>query len=240
MRMRRRPRVYFSFRSPYSWMALDQLERRFPQAPELIDYYPFWEPDEGILKALHGRDAEVLYTPMSKAKHLYLLSDVKRSAQRFGYPLAWPIDHDQAWELPHLAWLKARRLGRERELYRALVEARWHRGEPICDPEVLARAADAAGLDGAELVAAEHDPEIRAEAVDALAAAYDDDVFGIPYFRIGRERLWGLDRIEDVLATLRTAFDEPADGAGEPAEGIPAALLDRVGAYDRDTAGGCG
>ncbi|MFJ9445220.1 DsbA family protein [Kitasatospora sp. NPDC101235] len=238
--MRRRPRAYFSFRSPYSWMAVDQLERRFPRAAELVDHYPFWEPDDGILRALRERDAEVLYTPMGKAKHRYVLFDVKRAAQRFGYPLAWPVDRDQAWELPHLAWLKARRQGQERVLYRALIEARWHRGEPICDPGVLARTADAVGLDGAGLVAAEHDPQIRAEAVDALAAAYDDDVFGIPYFRIGRERLWGLDRIDDVVATLRTAFGEPAGNSGEPSSDVPAELLDRVGSYDLDTAGGCG
>ncbi|MCX4763936.1 DsbA family protein [Streptomyces sp. NBC_01275] len=251
--MRRRPRVYFSFRSPYSWIAIDQLERRFPRAGEYLDYCPYWEPEGGILQDIRAQDAEVLYTPMSKAKHLYLLADIKRTAARFGSPLVWPIDTDQAWELPHLAWLKARRQGQERVLYRALVEARWHRGEPICDPSVLARAADEAGLDGADLVAAEHDPLIRAEAVEVMVAAYYDDIFGIPYFRIGRERLWGLDRLDEFVAALEAAHPD-REGAPAPQPQPqpqprpesrlipvpPADAAEHIGLYDRDTAGGCG
>lgn len=245
--MRRRPRLYFSLRSPYSWMAVDQLERRFPRATELIDYYPFWEPDTELGRALHDRGAEVLYSPMSKAKHLYMLGDIKRTAARFGYPLAWPVDQaGQEWELPHLAWLAARRRGEEHVLYRALVEARWHRGERIYDEDVFIRTADAAGLDGAALRAAEFDPEIRAEGVGVLEAAWEDDIFGFPYFRIGRERLWGLDRLDEFVAALEAAYGEaPSTEASlaaetDPLHGVPVQLTGQIGAYDRDTAGGCG
>ena len=44
---------------------------------------------------------------MSRAKHRYLLLDIKRLADREGLPFAWPIDIDCWWELPHLAWLHA-------------------------------------------------------------------------------------------------------------------------------------
>ncbi|OKK07795.1 hypothetical protein AMK26_01595 [Streptomyces sp. CB03234] len=245
--MRRRPRLYFSLRSPYSWMAVDQLERRFPLATELIDYYPFWEPEQRLLQALRDRGAEVLYSPMSKAKHLYMLGDVKRTAARFGYPLAWPVDQlGQEWELPHLAWLAARRRGEELVLYRALVEARWHRGERIYDEDIFIRTADAAGLDGAALRAAEFDPDIRAEAVEVLEAAWEDDVFGFPYFRIGRERLWGLDRLDEFVTALETEFGKVSNPEAalavetDPLDGLPTQLSSQIGAYDWDTAGGCG
>ncbi|WP_031087472.1 DsbA family protein [Streptomyces sp. NRRL S-1831] len=250
MKPRRRPRAYFNLRSPYSWMALDQLERRFPRAGELIDYYPLWEPEAGLREALHERGAEVLYRPMSKAKHLYILSDVKRTATRLGYPLAWPVDSEQDWDLPHLAWLAARREGRHRPLYRALVETRWHRGEPINSPEAVVGAGEAAGLDGAALLAAARSPQVRAEAVDVLEAAYEDDIFGMPYFRIGRERLWGLDRLDEFVSALHRAWPEaeadvPArtDGLAadaDPLAGVPAELLTKAGSYDTDTAGACG
>ncbi|AQW46948.1 2-hydroxychromene-2-carboxylate isomerase [Streptomyces violaceusniger] len=243
--MKRPPRLYFNLRSPFSWMGLKRLEERFPQAPEVIEYYPYWDPDERTRAALEERDSGFHYTQMSKAKHLYILQDTKRLSTRFGYTMSWPVDIDPWWELPHLAWLKARHLGRERDFYAAVSAARWERGENICDTEVLHRVAEAAGLDGDEMVAAAHDPALRAEGVDALAAAYDDDVFGIPYFKVGRHRFWGLDRVDGFLDELIPALRKAGVDVAEPMpeaidDQVPAALLERVGAYDSDSAGGCG
>ncbi|MFE1928874.1 2-hydroxychromene-2-carboxylate isomerase [Streptomyces sp. NPDC059474] len=243
--MKRRPRLYFNLRSPFSWMGLKRLEERFPQAPEVIEYYPYWDPDEKTRAALEERDSGFHYTQMSKAKHLYILQDTKRLSTRYGYTMSWPVDIDPWWELPHLAWLKARHLGRERDFYAAVSAARWERGENICDTEVLHRVAGAAGFDGDEMVAAAHDPALRAEGVDALAAAYDDDVFGIPYFKVGRHRFWGLDRVDGFLDELIPALRKAGVDVAEPVpeaidDQMPAALLERVGAYDSDSAGGCG
>ncbi len=243
--MKRRPRLYFNLRSPFSWMGLKRLEERFPQAPEVIEYYPYWDPDEKTRAALEERDSGFHYTQMSKAKHLYILQDTKRLSTRYGYTMSWPVDIDPWWELPHLAWLKARHLGRERDFYAAVSAARWERGENICDTEVLHRVAEAAGFDGDEMVAAAHDPALRAEGVDALAAAYDDDVFGIPYFKVGRHRFWGLDRVDGFLDELIPALRKAGVDVAEPMpealdDQVPAALLERVGAYDSDSAGGCG
>ncbi|MGW3431705.1 DsbA family protein [Streptomyces melanosporofaciens] len=243
--MKRPPRLYFNLRSPFSWMGLKRLEERFPQAPEVIEYYPYWDPDEKTRAALEDRDSGFHYTQMSKAKHLYILQDTKRLSTRYGYTMSWPVDIDPWWELPHLAWLKARHLGRERDFYAAVSAARWERGENICDTEVLHRVAEAAGFDGDEMVAAAHDPALRAEGVDALAAAYDDDVFGIPYFKVGRHRFWGLDRVDGFLDELIPALRKAGVDVAEPVpeaidDQMPAALLERVGAYDSDSAGGCG
>ncbi|PVE09005.1 2-hydroxychromene-2-carboxylate isomerase [Streptomyces scopuliridis] len=239
-RLKRPPRLYFNLRSPFSWMGLRQLEERFPQAPDVIEYYPYWDPDEKTVAALEERDSGFHYTQMSKAKHLYILQDTKRLSARFGYTMAWPIDIDPWWERPHLAWLKARHLGREREFYTAVTAARWERGENICDAEVLRRVAESAGFDGDEMLAAADDPELRAEGVDALAAAYDDDVFGIPYFKVGRHRFWGLDRVDAFLDELIPALEKAAESAPATPQEVPADLLNRVGAYDSDSAGGCG
>lgn len=232
---RRGPRVFFALRSPYSWIALRRLAELVPDAAERVEYIPFWEPDAVTEAALRERGAEIIYTPMSKAKHLYLLSDTKRLAAKHGYPMAWPIDVDPWWELPNLAWLLARRQGAAMPFYLALTEARWERGEDICDPAVVAAAGESVGLDGRALVAAPDDPSLRAEGVDMLAAAYDDDIFGIPYFRVGRHRYWGLDRLDLAVEALGGTFREPVS-----LDGIPEAVLATVGAYDRDSAGGCG
>lgn len=212
--MRRPPRLYFSFRSPFSWMALRRLEERLPQAPELIEYVPYWDPDEKMAAALDERGSGFHYTRMSKAKHLYILQDTKRLAQRYGYSMTWPIDIDPWWDLPHLAWLRARETGAHRELYAAVCTARWERGENVCEPEVLHAVCVDAGLDADALVAAGTDDAVRAAGLAALSAAYDDDVFGIPYFKLGRHRFWGLDRLDGFLDALLPALAATATATG--------------------------
>lgn len=199
----RKPRFYFSFRSPYSWMASRVLEQELPDAPELLEYVPYFEPDEQTWESLNERDVRMHYTDMSKAKHLYILQDTKRLSQRYGLDMKWPVDIAPWWVLPHHAWLAARRTGTGQQLFWALCEARWERGENICDPDVVRNVANAAGLDGDLLVRAPDDPELRAEGIDCLEKAYFDDVFGVPFFKLGPHRFWGLDRIHDFLAAYQ-------------------------------------
>jgi 2-hydroxychromene-2-carboxylate isomerase len=252
--MKKQPRLYFSLRSPFSWMAVRQLEEQVPNVHELVEYIPFWEPDEKSEAALAEQGGEFHYVQMSKAKHLYILQDTKRLAARFGYPMKWPVDVEPWWELPHLAWIMARRHGVHREYYQAVMAARWERGENICDPELLQATVEAAGLDSALLLSAVDDPQIRAEGVRALLEIYHDDVFGVPYFKFGRQRFWGLDRLGDFVAALRAATDAggappspertvdmaPTGDKHDPIAGIPKQVLVTTGSADHDTAGGCG
>jgi 2-hydroxychromene-2-carboxylate isomerase len=240
--VKRNPRVFFSFRSPFSWLAIERLRRAAPEVLDRLEWIPFWEPDPHTQRALDEKGAIVHYVPMSKAKHLYILQDTKRLARRLGLEMAWPVDVDPWWELPHLGWLRARRLGRALPFYFAVTAARWQRGEDICDPEVVRAAAAAAGLDGDAVTGAADDPEIRAEGVGCLVEAYEDDIFGVPYFRLGWHRFWGFDRVDGFLAELAEApGSRPAGAAAAAAaDEVPEALRSKVGAYDTDSPGGCG
>jgi len=233
--MNRRPTLYFSFRSPYSWLTIHRLRAAIPDADDRLDWRPYWDPDERTELALRQRRAEFHYVQMSRAKHRYLLIDTKRVAQSLGLAMAWPIDVDCWWERPHLAFLAARRAGRATAFYDEVVAARWGRGEDICTAGVIAHAAEAAALDPAAVLAAPDDDSIRAEAVDCLVAAYEDDIFGIPYIKWGRQRFWGLDRLDAFLAAWSEA-DPPAPSMPS-APSLPAGL---AATYDTDTAGGCG
>ena len=235
--MTRRPRLYFSFRSPFSWLLMTRLRRHVPDVFERMETIPYWEPDAETARGLRERDAEILYADMSKAKHLYILQDTKRLAAGLGLKIAWPVDVDPWWEVSHLGWLRARRQGRAVELYDAIVAARWERGENISDPAVVARLAASVGLDGDEIAGAPSDPDMRSEGVDCLARAYEDDVFGVPYLRLGWQRFWGYDRLDAFLEAYLGSGVAPA---ADPLAGVPAAVQSRVGAYDRDSAGGCG
>lgn len=223
----RRPVLYFSFRSPFSWLTIHRLRQAVPDAAEALDWVPYWDPDERTERSLKERQAEFHYHQMSRAKHLYLLMDTKRIAQSLGVPMAWPIDVDCWWERPHLAYLAARRQGRALEFYDAVIAARWGRGEDVCTADVLARVATEAGVDPQTALGAADDAEVRAESVDCLVRAYEDDVFGIPYLKWGRHRFWGYDRLSAFLAAWRGPDADPAETTVLPA-------------YDTDTAGGCG
>lgn len=151
--------------------------------------------------------------------------------------MQWPIDREPWWELPHLGWLAARRIGVERRFYAAVARARWEHGLDVCERDVLHGVCREAGLDAEMLLAAPDDPEIRAQGVEALTRAYHEDIFGIPYFLNGRSRFWGLDRLDDFIADLRQNGAKHAVPASrtliEPALQVSAP-------YDTDTAGGCG
>jgi 2-hydroxychromene-2-carboxylate isomerase len=196
----RKPRFYFSFRSPFSWMASHRLEQLLPTWHEDFELMPYFEPDDQTRATMAQRGIEMHYSDMSKAKHLYILQDTKRLAAKHGLSMKWPIDVDPWWVLPHHAYLGARKAGHGKDLYWALLEARWERGENICEVDVLQRIADSVGLDGAALAKTPDDPELREEGIQALDNAYVDDVFGVPFFKMGPHRFWGLDRVEDFLA----------------------------------------
>jgi 2-hydroxychromene-2-carboxylate isomerase len=250
-------RLFFSFRSPFSWLLVERLRRIVPDAHELIEFVPFWEPDAEMQRALEEREAGVHYLPMSKAKHLYILQDTKRIATQLGLRIVWPVDVEPRWEVSHLGWLQAQRLGRGPEFYAAVTAARWERGEDICDPDVIRAAAVTAGFGGNAdvVVAGAVDPGVRAEGLECLVRAYEDDIFGVPYFRLGWHRFWGYDRLDDFLEVFLPALGRvPATAAAGPAQAVargvdassdpqpeaPALLRDLVGSYDTDTAGGCG
>lgn len=202
----RKPRFYFSFHSPFSWMASHRLERRLPDAHDRFEYIPYFEPDDQTEASLAERGAEMVYVSMSKAKHLYILQDTKRLSAQLGLSMKWPVDVDPWWVLPHHAYLAARRLGRGHDLYWALSEARWERGENICEHETVKRIADSIGLDGDLIALAPEDPELRSEGIDGLEKAYFDDVFGVPFFKMGPHRYWGLDRVEDFVSAYERAM----------------------------------
>ncbi len=202
--MKRNVRFYFSFRSPYSWIATRMLAERSPATLQLLEYIPLWEPDAVSEQLLRDRGAEstLLYTTMSRAKHLYILQDIRRLTTKLGYEMAWPVDIDPWWERPHLAYLVARQCGKGPEFFKAVYRARWTQGADICTEQVIRELAIEAGVEPDPIANAPGDPEIRREGVDGLYRAYHDGVFGVPFFIHKFEKYWGVDRVDAFLAGL--------------------------------------
>jgi hypothetical protein len=62
---------------------------------------------------------------------------------------------------------------------------------------------------------------------------YHDGVFGVPFFVHGREKFWGLDRLETFAESIRSAVP---DGAQQEPHAVAVAMA----ASDDGHAGGCG
>ncbi|KLL12206.1 MULTISPECIES: 2-hydroxychromene-2-carboxylate isomerase [Protofrankia] len=228
----RTPRFYFSLRSPYSWLAYRRLLAEYPDIAELVEWVPFWEPDERSAAALTGTFP---YSAMSRAKHLYILQDVSRLARQAAVPLAWPVDRAPVWEIPHLAYLVAERAGLGREYVAATYRTRWEQGRDICDRAIVAEIAASIGVDPDAAASAADDPDLRADGCAILERICRDGVFGVPFFVNGFNRYWGVERLADFAAELRARL--------VPATGLPAIRAGTVGlgrSSDEGHVGGCG
>ncbi|MGW0845425.1 DsbA family protein [Streptomyces sp. NPDC002787] len=234
----RAPRFYFSLRSPYSWLAYRELLDRYPDIVEAVEWRPFFEPDATSERLLTEAGGSFPYTPMSRAKHLYVLQDVGRLVKQRGLAMTWPVDRKPVWEVPHLAYLVARDAGPEygARYIAAAYRTRWEEGRDICDRAVIAGLGAELGLDPDALAGACDDPELRRRGVRALQDICADGVFGVPFFVHGFSRYWGLDRLPGFAAHLR-ADAPPAHALPEP---TPTAVGDGARATDDGHAGGCG
>lgn len=206
MKPGRRSRCYFSLRSPYSWLALRALAARGQVHGGDIEFLPYFEPHGAVRARLLALGGECLYAPMSKEKHLYLLSDVKRLLARDGLRPRWPAEGDVDWTLPHCVYLACPTPALQGAFALEAMRRRWLEGAQLCTPgavrDVLqvAVAQCGSGADIDATLAAATDDAMTERAAAVLYEGWLDGVFGLPFLIAGRERFWGQDRIPDFLA----------------------------------------
>jgi 2-hydroxychromene-2-carboxylate isomerase len=202
---------YFSFRSPYSYLATPQVERMVAQydvAPRMRIVTPIAMRIPGFFKSVNP-----LWPP-------YLLRDTFRISQMLGVPYRWPrpdpivmdiASGEVANEQPYIRRVSrlgaaAERAGRGFAFVRRASHAiwsgevdDWHEGEH------LTRALDAAGLDsvGIERDAAQNASEYDAEIERNEAAQRSAGHWGVPLFVFHDEPFFGQDRIEHLLWRMR-------------------------------------
>lgn len=202
---------YFSFRSPYSYLAAPQVEEliaRYDIAPRMRFVLPIAVRIPGFFKQVNP-----LWPP-------YLLRDTFRISQMNNIPYRWPrpdpivMDYaagDVAAEQPYIyrvtrLGVAAERAGRGFAFARRASHAiwsgevdNWHEGDH------LTRALEAAGLDAAQLesaVAADpasHDAEIA----NNEAAQKNAGHWGVPLFVFQDEPFFGQDRLDHMLWRMR-------------------------------------
>lgn len=191
--------AYFSFRSPYSWLALHRLERlgsRLGTELRLVPVYP---------RANSGFN-----DPAANHAHLrYLIEDVGRMAQAYGLTLKLPPSVDVRWELSHAAFTFAQERDRGLAFAVAASNARFRRGRDLGDPAVLGEVAAIVGLDPALVAEAAEDPARHAQVEAGITAGMHAGVFGVPFFVYEGHHFWGNDRLDWVLREIDRARGLP-------------------------------
>ncbi|MFM9827304.1 MAG: 2-hydroxychromene-2-carboxylate isomerase [Sphingomonas sp.] len=96
----------------------------------------------------------------------------------------------------------AERMGVGARCIESLMTAMWEQGAKLDEADVCRAALDAAGLDGAALMALGDDVSVKAELVANTERAVARGVFGIPTFFVGDEMFWGKERLPQLREAL--------------------------------------
>lgn len=202
--------LYYSFRSPYSYLATHRTR-------QLVAEHDV-EVDVRIVLPIAVRTPE-FFDRVNPLWPPYLMRDVHRLAEYLEVPFRWPrpdpvvqdiatrtIAKDQPyiWRISRLgvaASQRGRGLDFTCEAASAIWSGEidgWHEGDH------LARAAERAGLDFSELEKDLEDPKPLDEAIEANQAALEAaGHWGVPTFVFEGEPFFGQDRIDLLIWRLR-------------------------------------
>jgi 2-hydroxychromene-2-carboxylate isomerase len=184
---------FYDFISPYSYLASTRVEAVAARAGATIRWRPFLLG--GVFKATGNRAP--IETP---AKAPYMWRDLLRWATRLGVPFTMPANFPVSSVLALRTALAVEKQGKLVPFTHAMYRAYWVEGQDLSQPDVVANAASAVGLDGPAMVAAapEHKAALAAQTQDAI----DRGTFGAPTFFVAGELFVGNDRLDFVEEAL--------------------------------------
>lgn len=188
--------LWFSFRSPYSYLALEQIEAVL--APYGIPL---------VLRPVAPMVARGLQVP--SVKRLYLVRDAKRCADRLGVPFGELCDPlgagvDNCLAIAH--WALGRGPAEGLAFARSAMRGIWAEARDVAAYVDLRAVVERAGLPWDEARAALEAPEAAKAAKAAGAHAADLAViglWGVPAIRAGTFVAWGQDRLPLLADRLR-------------------------------------
>jgi 2-hydroxychromene-2-carboxylate isomerase len=186
-------RLYFSFRSPYSWLAVYRAPIALGSTGLDIEYIPVFPPPN------YPNDPASV-----PAKLEYIQEDIRRQASAYGLVSAPLAKLDCEWVKPHAAFLYAHEHGRGHAFALEVFAARFSHSRDIGDDAVIADCAKSVGLDPVAAVASQTERPLQERVVlGMIRGVQEDAIFGVPLFVYKGERFWGNDRIEWLLRSIR-------------------------------------
>ena len=187
--LRPRPRqvkpldFYFSFRSPYSYLAAERVFK-------LAELYKIPVKVKPVLPMVSRGIG------LSKAKRNYIVKDAKREAEKYNMPfgricdpLGDGINHCMA------LFMYAASKGKEKEFVVSTAAAIWAEGLDVNRPSHLHRILDRIGLDWEEGQRWLGNEDWREMAQNNRDDLHELGLWGVPAFKYGNLVLWGQDRL---------------------------------------------
>lgn len=186
-------RMYFAFRSPYSWMATERI------AQEGIEIDP-------VAFIMPPADTPPPNPISSPAKGAYVARDVVRLSKRLGFAFVLPDPFDIDFSRPNNVFQLAKEEDRALAFMLAAYRARFVEGRNISEDDVLCDIAVEAGIDPDATLVAADSTDLRARSLMELGKTLEiDRPFGVPFFVYQGEPFWGQDRIDLLLETVRNS-----------------------------------
>ena len=183
---------YFTLTSPWTYLG----HRRFVEIARRHGAEIRVKPvDYGVI---FPRTGGLPLPKRAPARQAYRLMELTRWRARLGielnlHPKFFPAPADAAARVVIAADQAG---GDSAALAHAILTAIWTQEQDIADLPTLTGIADAAGQDGAALVAASQEPEAQAAFEALTQEALARGVFGAPTYVYEDELFWGQDRLE--------------------------------------------
>ena len=182
---------YFDFISPFGYLGSTQIDAIAARHGRTVDWRPVLI---GITVMKIMGIKPLTETPLKKD---YLRHDAPRMARLLGVPFCPPEQKggNSLAASRAFLWLKDFDEGLARRFAHAIYARRWAQGRDISDPQSVVEVATPLGVDAGELLAAIDSPRAKQDLKDAVDLAVGKGVFGVPYFIVDGEPIWGSDRL---------------------------------------------
>ncbi|HEV7555435.1 MAG TPA: DsbA family protein, partial [Kofleriaceae bacterium] len=185
--------MWLSFRSPYSYLALEQIEAIL--APYNIPL---------VLKPVLPMVTRGLAVP--NVKRMYIVRDAKREADRLGIPfgeLCDPLGKGVEHCIAIAHWAQSK--GALIPFVKSAMRGIWSEGKDVSEYVDLRAVVERAGLSWDEAKAQLDDPTGLKAANESVAEMAVISLWGVPSIRVGNFIAWGQDRLPLLADRLRRA-----------------------------------
>lgn len=196
--MTKRITYFFTPVSPWTYLGHARLGEIAARHGATIDYVPI------TLSAIFPRTGGLPLPKRAPERQAYRMAELKRWPRLLGLPLNVEPKHFPTDDRPaaRLA-LTAKAQGHDiAALSLAMMRATWAEERDIADLDTLSAIAEAAGLDGAALLAASETDSGQQRLDDACDQALAAGCFGSPWYDLDGEPFWGQDRLGLLEKTL--------------------------------------